>query len=75
MLVRDTVHVTALETAVLAAFDTTKPCARKARRPPSPAALAGAEQLRGEQGGERVREVVVDLARYADAARERQVAP
>ncbi len=74
VLVRDTVHVTALQTAVLAAFDTGKPCHRKARRPPSPAALAEAEQLRSASRADE-REVVVDLARYAQAARERQVAP
>jgi transposase len=72
VLVRDTVHVAALETAVLAAFDSSKPCARKLRRPVSPAALAEAEQLRGQHDGER--EVVVDLARYAQAARDRQQA-
>jgi hypothetical protein len=75
VLVRDTVHVTALETAVLAAFSTAKPCHRKARRPPSPAALAEAEQLRGRAGQDRDREVVVDLGRWAQAARTRQVAP
>jgi len=71
VLVRDTVHVHALETAVLAAFDSSKPCARKARRPPTPAALAEAEHLHGERHIEQ-REVVVDLARYAQAARDRQ---
>ncbi len=70
VLVRDTVHVTALETAVLAAFDSSKPCARKVRRPPTPAALAEAEHLRSPRQDER--EVVVDLARYAQAARDRQ---
>ncbi len=74
VLVRDTVHVTALQTAVLAAFNSSKPCHRKARRPPSPAALAEAEQLRNPIRPDE-REVVVDLARYAQAARERQVAP
>ncbi len=77
MMVRDRVHVAALESAVLAAFDTSRPCPRKVRRPPSPAALAHAEDLRtgGEHGeiGERV--VVVDLAVWAAAARDRQVAP
>ncbi len=73
VLVRDTVHVTALETAVLAAFDTSKACGRKLRRPPSPAALAEAEQLRQPAPDER--EVLVDLARYAEAARTRQLAP
>jgi len=75
VLVRDTMHVTALETAVLAAFSTAKACHRKARRPPSPAALAEAEQLRGSAGQDRDREVVVDLGRWALAARTRQVAP
>jgi len=75
VLVRDTLHVTALETAVLAAFSTGKPCHRKARRPPSPAALAHAEQLRGSSNPERDRAVVVDLDRWARAARTRQVAP
>jgi transposase len=70
VLVRDTVHITALQSAVLAAFDNSKPCGRKARRPPSPAALAEAEHLRGQHDAER--EVVVDLARYAQAARDRQ---
>jgi transposase len=74
VLVRDTVHVTALQTAVLAAFDTGKPCHRKARRPPSPAALAEAEQLRSSSRPDE-REVVVDLARYAQAALARQAAP
>jgi transposase len=71
VVVRDTVHVHALETAVLAAFDAARPCARKARRPPTPAALAEAEHLRGDRHTAE-REVVVDLARYAQAARDRQ---
>ncbi len=75
VLVRDTVHVTALETAVLAAFEVAKPCGRKVRRPPSAAALAEAEQLRSQHVDERGRDVVVDLARYAAVARTRQVAP
>jgi len=73
VLVRDTVHVHALESAVLAAFDSSKPCARKVRRPPTPAALAEAEHLRGTRHVEE-HEVVVDLARYAQAARDRQEA-
>lgn len=43
--VRDSGHIRALETAVLGAFSTAAPCGRKVRRPPSPAALAHAEQL------------------------------
>lgn len=78
--VRDQVHVAALEAAVLAAFDTAKPCPRKVRRPPSPAALAHAERLRAGHDDTRVsdgrdRDAVVDLAVWAQAARNRQVAP
>ena len=76
VMVRDTVHVTALETAVLAAFATGRPCHRKARRPPTQEALAEAEQLRNN-GSHRSAddEVVVDLQRWADAAQARRVAP
>ena len=83
-MVRDTVHVTALQTAVLAAFTTSKPCHRKARRPPTPAALAEAEHLRSNGTGSGCSqphddrhndEVVVDLARWAAAAEDRRVAP
>ncbi|MHA6783344.1 Mu transposase domain-containing protein [Pseudonocardia saturnea] len=75
--VRDQVHVAALETAVLAAFDTSRPCPRKVRRPPSPAALAEAEHLHtGTGGGDAgAHVVVVDLAVWAAAARDRRVAP
>ncbi len=73
VLVRDTAHVTALETRVLTQFSTDRPCARKVRRPPSPAALHEAERLRcsdtngaGSTGAGR--EVVVDLAVWAAAA-------
>ena len=79
VMVRDTVHVTALETAVLAAFTTGKPCHRKARRPPTPAALAEAETLRTTTGPTRPDrdrdEVVVDLRRWAEAAASRRIAP
>lgn len=76
VLVRDAGHVRALERAVLAEFDTSKPCARKVRRPPSPAALAHADHLTraARPGLPAEREVVVDLARYARAALDRQVA-
>lgn len=77
MLVRDSVHVNVMATGVLTAFEPGKPCARKVGRQPSAAALAEAEhlaaQLRGQHTDER--EVVVDFARYAQAARMRQVAP
>jgi transposase len=79
VMVRDTVHVTALESAVLAAFTTGKPCHRKARRPPTPEALAEAEHLRSSRssthGDQLCDEVVVDLARWAEAAEQRRVAP
>lgn len=74
VMVRDTVHVTALQTAVLAAFTTGKPCHRKARRPPTPAALAQAEHLRSANHPE-PDDVVVDLRRWAKAAADRRVAP
>jgi len=77
VMVRDTVHVTALQTAVLAAFNTAKPCHRKARRPPSVAALAEAEHLEQlrNPGPYPDRDVVVDLSTWERAAHTRQVAP
>ena len=47
---------------MLAAFTTKRPCDRKANRPPGPESLAEAARLLGVEG----REVVVDLARYAE---------
>lgn len=73
VMVRDSGHVRALESKVLAEFDTSRPCARKVRRPPSPAALAQTEHLRRPALPDE-REVVVDLARYARAALDRQAA-
>lgn len=58
---------------MLAAFDSSTPCAGKVRRPPTPAALAEAEHLRGPRQVQE-RDVVVDLTRYAQAARDRQQA-
>ena len=72
-VIRDSGHVRALETAVLAAFTTDRPCGRKVRRPPSPAALAEAGRLR--PGPSEDRDVVISLAAWADAARDRKVAP
>ena len=69
-LVRDHGHVTALEHAVLAAFSDARPCHRKARKPPSAAALAEAARLRGTPGP--AQRVVIDLAAYAAAARRLQ---
>ena len=62
MVVRTPEDHRALETAVLAAFSTDRPCDRKANRPPGIAALAEASRLLGPDG----RDVVVDLARYAE---------
>ncbi len=62
MLVRSPEHHLALEKSVLAAFTTTAPCDRKANRPPGKESLAEAARLMGAAG----REVVVDLARYAE---------
>lgn len=61
-LVRTAAHRAALEQAVLAAFTTARPCDRKGNRPPGPAALAAAAELRGHGS----REVTVDLDRYAE---------
>jgi transposase len=61
-IVRTAQHRDALETAVLSSFTTARPCDRKANRPPGPAALAEAAKLLGPEG----RDVVVDLARYAE---------
>lgn len=67
-IVRDGEQMAALETAVLAAFTTNRPCRRKVNRPPSDAAKALAGQLRGgEVPGEAV---VIDLARWAALAPE-----
>lgn len=62
-LVRLPEHRAALERAILGGFTTEPPCERKANRPPGPAARAAAAALRGDVEG---REVVVDLARYAE---------
>jgi hypothetical protein len=62
MLVRSAEHHQALERSVLAAFSTASPCDRKANRPPGRESLAEAARLMGAAG----REVVVDLARYAE---------
>ena len=61
-------HVAALNTAVLAAFSDGAPHRSKQRIPPGPAALAAAAQLRGAEGDGAT---VIDLARYAQAANER----
>jgi transposase len=62
LVVRTPEHHRALEVAVLRAFSTDRPCDRKANRPPSRESLAEAARLLGAEG----RDVVVDLARYAE---------
>ena len=67
-VVADHGHVTALNTAALAAFTDAPPHRSKQRIPPGPAALAAAAVLRGDpQPGA----TVIDLARYAQAANGR----
>jgi len=61
-IVRTPEHRTALEREVLAAFSTERPCERKGNHPPGPAARVAAAVLRDDEA----REVVVDLARYAE---------
>lgn len=63
-------HVAALEAAVLGQFSDRAPCRRKERRPPSVAALAQAEQIRGGQPGAG-QHVVIDFAQIVAAAAER----
>lgn len=62
-------HVTALNTTVLAAFNDGLPHRSKQRIPPGAAALAAAAQLQCDSP--RTGATVVDLARYAKAANER----
>lgn len=63
-IVRTPEHQAALETVVLSAFTTERPCDRKSNRPPGPEALAEAAKLLGDEGNA----VVVDLALYAQLA-------
>ncbi len=69
MVIRDAGHVAALEHAVLAAFSDARPCRRKARKPPSAAALAEAARLRGLPAADPAAHVVINLSAYAAAAR------
>jgi transposase len=62
MLVRSIEHRAALESVVLSAFTTRRPCDTKANRPPGPEALKEAARLLGQEGCE----PVVDLGRYAE---------
>ena len=61
-IVRLPEHRAALERTVLGAFSTLPPCERKGNHPPGPMARVAAERLRRPEE----REVVVDLARYAE---------
>ena len=61
-IVRTPDHHRALENVVLSSFTTARPCDRKSNRPPGPDALTEAARLLGVEG----RDVVVDLARYAE---------
>lgn len=61
-IVRSAEHHAALESVVLHAFTSARPCATKANRPPGPAALAEAAKLLGDEG----RDVAADLAGYAE---------
>lgn len=61
-IVRLPEHRAALERTVLGSFTTLAPCERKGNHPPGPAARVAAERLRRPEE----REVVVDLARYAE---------
>lgn len=68
VIARHDEHVIALETAALQGFSGQLPCARKVRRPPSPAALAAADVLRGEPASTPGQRVVIDFAAYITAA-------
>ena len=67
-VVRDEGHVTALEDAVLRARGQAgRPCRRKERRPPSPAVMAEAVRIRGQQAPRGA--TVTDFTAYAEGAR------
>jgi hypothetical protein len=67
-VVRDAVHVIALEKTLLAAFTDAGPCRHKTRRPPSSAARTEAARLRGLPVDDPAVRVVIDMSRYAQAA-------
>jgi hypothetical protein len=74
--VRDGGHVVALEKAVLERFSTDQRCQHKTRRPPSAAAMAEADRLRGIPTTDPAARVVIDLSTYAaTAARLNQTTP
>lgn len=71
--VRTEVHVTALNTAALAAFTTAAPHRSKRRIPPGPDAREAAAVLRGDTPAQTGS--VIDLTRYAEAAARRRTLP
>ena len=64
LIIRSPEHHAALQTTIFASLTTVRPCQRKENRPPGPTAQAAAALLRGIDE----RDVVVDLARYAELA-------
>ncbi|WP_249938363.1 hypothetical protein [Streptomyces mirabilis] len=60
---------------MLASFTDRAPCKSKVRRPPSAAALAEAERLRGQATGSTAERVVIDLSTYAAVADRLRTAP
>ncbi len=72
--VRAETHVTALNTAALAAFTTAAPHRLKQRIPPGPAARAAADLLRGVNTPA-PSSSVIDLGQYAQAAARRRTLP
>ncbi|MCX6501606.1 MAG: hypothetical protein NT132_04235 [Microbacterium sp.] len=66
--IRDTGHVTALETIAMASTPPGRPHRRKERIPPGPAALRAAQVLSGT--GQPV-STVISLAAYEQAAKNR----
>lgn len=75
--VRAEAHVTALNTAALAAFTTAAPHRSKRRIPPGPEARAAAAALRGGTAGPTgtAGAAIVDLSAYAEAAARRRTLP
>jgi len=75
--VRTDEHITALETAALAAFSTAAPHRRKQRIPPGPGARAAAAVLLGQAdpATNSSASTVIDLAPYAAAAERRRSLP
>jgi transposase len=72
--VRSEAHITALNTAALAAFSTAGPHRSKRRIPPGPAARQAANVLRGNHIPAPPAPVI-DLTRYAEAAARRRTLP